>query len=124
MVVEKKPHISEARCGAPGTRLRCGMTSKKGGGASGGGHQVVLRNLPCSSSRKAWRSCSWVFMTMGPYQATGSWSGLPETRRDQGATTWRKNHPHPAFSPDGKRIYYNGNSGPWTTLHVAERGDA
>ena len=28
---------------------------------------------------------------------------------------------HPAFSPDGKRIYYNVNSGPWTTLHVAER---
>ncbi|HEV2197695.1 MAG TPA: hypothetical protein VGR55_19075 [Candidatus Acidoferrum sp.] len=29
------------------------------------------------SLRKAWRNCSWVFMTMGPYQATGSSSGLP-----------------------------------------------
>jgi hypothetical protein len=33
----------------------------------GGERQGILRNLPCSSSRKAWRSCSWVFMTMGPY---------------------------------------------------------
>lgn len=39
----------------------------------------------------------------------------------QGATTWRKNHPHPAFSADGKRIYYNVNEGKWTRLMVAER---
>jgi hypothetical protein len=38
----------------------------------------------------------------------------------QGAKTWRHNHPHPAFSPDGKRIYYNVNDGPWTRLYVAE----
>ena len=25
----------------------------------------------------------WVFMTMGPYQATGSWSGFPETSRNR-----------------------------------------
>jgi Tol biopolymer transport system component len=37
-----------------------------------------------------------------------------------GATSWRKNHPHPSFSPDGNRIYFNVNSGPWTTLYVAE----
>src|SRR6266478_2711816 len=40
-----------------------------------------FRNVPFSSSVKAWRSCSCVFMTMGPYQATGSSRGLPETRR-------------------------------------------
>src|SRR6267143_5369321 len=40
-----------------------------------------FRNVPFSNSVKAWRSCSWVFMTMGPYQATGSSRGLPETRR-------------------------------------------
>lgn len=39
----------------------------------------------------------------------------------EGAATWRKNHAHPAFSPDGKRIYYNVNSGPYTQLWVAER---
>jgi hypothetical protein len=54
----------------------------------------------------------------------GDWTWIAQFQGDQGATTWRKNHPHPAFSPDGKRIYYNVNSGPWTTLHVAERGDA
>ena len=52
------------------------------------------------------------------------WTWIAKFQGDEGATTWRKNHPHPAFSPDGKRIYYNVNSGPWTTLHVAERADA
>lgn len=56
--------------------------------------------------------------------AGGDWTWIAEFQGDQGATTWRKNHPHPAFSPDGKRIYYNVNSGPWTTLYAAERGDA
>lgn len=37
-----------------------------------------------------------------------------------GATSWRRNHPHPTFSADGRRVYYNVNSGPWTTLKVAE----
>ena len=37
-----------------------------------------------------------------------------------GATSWRRNHPHPVFSADGKRLYYNVNSGPWTTLMMAE----
>jgi len=50
------------------------------------------------------------------------WTWVAKFQGDEGATTWRKNHPHPAFSPDGTRIYYNVNSGPWTTLHVAERG--
>ena len=38
----------------------------------------------------------------------------------KGATTWRHNHPHPHFSPDGKRIYYNVNDAQWTKLMVAE----
>ncbi len=40
----------------------------------------------------------------------------------QGAKSWRRSHPHPVFSPDGRRIYYNVSEGPWTQLHVAERG--
>lgn len=40
-----------------------------------------------------------------------------------GANSWRRSHPHPAFSPDGKRIYFNVSSGPWTQLHVAEAAD-
>ena len=38
-----------------------------------------------------------------------------------GAASWRVSHPHPVFSPDGKRIYFNVSSGPWTQLYVAER---
>lgn len=38
-----------------------------------------------------------------------------------GATSWRRSHPHPVFSADGRRIYFNVSSGPWTQLHVAER---
>lgn len=41
-----------------------------------------------------------------------------------GATSWRRSHPHPAFSTDGRRIYYNVSEGPWTRLFVAERGPA
>jgi hypothetical protein len=39
---------------------------------------------------------------------------------NQGAASWRVSHPHPSFSADGKRIYFNVSSGPWTQLHVAE----
>jgi hypothetical protein len=38
----------------------------------------------------------------------------------RGATSWRKNHPHPVFSADGNRIYFNVNAGDYTELHVAE----
>ncbi|MCX7008531.1 MAG: hypothetical protein NTY53_14985 [Kiritimatiellaeota bacterium] len=37
-----------------------------------------------------------------------------------GAHSWRPSHPHPVFSPDGQRIYFNVSSGPWTQLYVAE----
>jgi Tol biopolymer transport system component len=40
----------------------------------------------------------------------------------RGAKSWRKNHPHPIFSADGKRIYFNVNSGDFTQLYVAEVG--
>ncbi len=37
-----------------------------------------------------------------------------------GATSWRRSHPHPVFSADSQRIYFNVSSGPWTQLYVAE----
>jgi hypothetical protein len=37
-----------------------------------------------------------------------------------GAESWRRNHPHPVFSPDGKRLYFNSAEGPWSRLQVAE----
>lgn len=40
----------------------------------------------------------------------------------RGAKSWRKSHPHPIFSADGRRIYFNVNEGEWTRLFVAERG--
>jgi len=38
-----------------------------------------------------------------------------------GAKSWRPAHPHPIFSSDGQRIYFNVNNSNWTQLYVAER---
>lgn len=38
-----------------------------------------------------------------------------------GAQSWRGSHPHPVFSADGNRIYYNVSSGAFSRLYVAER---
>jgi hypothetical protein len=43
--------------------------------------QRCLINAPVCSSAIAWRNSSWVFITIGPYQATGSSIGLPDTSR-------------------------------------------
>lgn len=68
-----------------------------------------------------------------PFGKPGHWAiGIGSTTKDefvivdqfdntQGAKTWRHNHPHPAFSADGRRVYYNVNDGPWTHLMVAEQ---
>jgi len=37
-----------------------------------------------------------------------------------GARSWRKPHPHPAFSADGRRIYFNVSGEGWTRLMVVE----
>jgi len=54
----------------------------------------------------------------------GNWTMIAKFQGAEGATTWRKNHPHPSFSADGKRIYYNVNSGKFTQLFVAERSES
>ncbi len=38
-----------------------------------------------------------------------------------GAKSWRRSHPHPTFSADGRRVYYNVSEGEWTRLFVAEQ---
>jgi len=38
----------------------------------------------------------------------------------RGARSWRVSHPHPVFSADGKRIYFNASDTAWTRLLVAE----
>jgi len=42
------------------------------------------------------------------------------TSRSHGAHSWRPSHPHPVFSPDGKRIYDNVSDGEFTRPFVAE----
>src|SRR5215467_14112666 len=42
-----------------------------------------LKNVPSCNSRNASRNCSCVFITIGPYHATGSSSGLPDTSRNR-----------------------------------------
>ncbi|MDB6137324.1 MAG: hypothetical protein JWO94_396 [Verrucomicrobiaceae bacterium] len=51
----------------------------------------------------------------------GKWALVHSFDQSQGAKSWRGNHPHPAFSADGRRIYFNVNDGPFTRLFVAEQ---
>jgi Tol biopolymer transport system component len=45
---------------------------------------------------------------------------LHRFHNSRGAESWRKNHPHPTFSRDGRRIYFNVSEAAWTSLYVAE----
>lgn len=54
--------------------------------------------------------------------ATGEQTFIDRFENGEGATSWRRSHPHPVFSHDGRRIYYNVSAGPWTRLYVAECG--
>src|SRR5262249_6329039 len=51
---------------------------------------------------------------------TGRYVTLHRFNNAGGARSWRVSHPHPAFSPDGRRIYFNVSDGRWTRLYVAE----
>lgn len=50
----------------------------------------------------------------------GSHVVLHKFDNSRGAKSWRRSHPHPVFSADGRRVYFNVSSGPWTQLYVAE----
>jgi len=50
----------------------------------------------------------------------GSYVFVHRFQQSAGARSWRVSHPHPVFSPDGKRIYFNVSGPQWTRLHVAE----
>ena len=52
----------------------------------------------------------------------GEWRLIHEFNNLRGARSWRRSHPHPVFSADGRRIYYNVSDGPFTRLYVAEAG--
>jgi hypothetical protein len=51
----------------------------------------------------------------------GKWVMLHSFDQTKGAKSWRRNDPHPVFSADGKRIYYNVSDGEFSRLFVAER---
>ena len=51
----------------------------------------------------------------------GRWAMLHSFDQTKGAKSWRRNDPHPVFSADGKRIYYNVSDSEWSRLFVAER---
>ena len=53
---------------------------------------------------------------------TGEHLAISRFRGDNGATSWRPPHPHPVFSRDGKRLYFNVSATGRTVLHVARAG--
>lgn len=50
----------------------------------------------------------------------GKWVLLHSFVQSLGAKSWRRNDPHPVFSADGHRIYFNVSDGQYTRLFVAE----
>lgn len=63
---------------------------------------------------------SWAVLVADVH--TGSYVSLHQFDNSKGAASWRRCHPHPAFSADGKRVYFNVSDGKWTQLYVAEVG--
>lgn len=59
-------------------------------------------------------------IVVGSTGADGAWAIIDRFMMDGGAESWRRPHPHPVWSADGRRIYYNRNRGAWTRLQVAE----
>jgi hypothetical protein len=51
----------------------------------------------------------------------GTWFVVHRLENGGGAASWRRSDPHPVFSADGRRIYFNASAGPWTRLMVAQR---
>jgi len=50
----------------------------------------------------------------------GHYQVLQRFDHSRGASSWRKPHPHPAFSRDGRRLYFNVSASAWTQLHVVD----
>lgn len=104
-----------------------------------GGRIVRLPGLPAMSNHPSVAPSGQLFVTDGLLDNVGGpakqWGvAVGDTRGGQfqvlhrydnsrGATSWRKNHPHPIFSADGRRIYFNVNATDWTQLYVAEAGN-
>src|SRR5207249_4864258 len=59
---------------------------------------------PVCSSAIAWRSCSCVFITIGPYHATGSSIGLPDTSTKRDTLVARLHHDLDATVEEHQRV--------------------
>lgn len=62
----------------------------------------------------------WWAVAVGDF-AGSEWVRLKEFDNSKGESSWRGSHPHPVFSADGQRIYFNVSEGQWTRLWMAER---
>lgn len=62
----------------------------------------------------------WVITINDLLGGQGRYQLLHQFRQDRGAKSWRRNDPHPVFSADGRRVYFNVSEGEWTRLMVAE----
>lgn len=73
------------------------------------------------SRREGGKPGEWGII-VGSTGADAAWTIIHRFLNNGGATSWRHPHPHPVWSADGQRIYFNVSEGPWTRLHVAEAG--
>ncbi len=107
--------------------------------AEDGGKSIPIPNLPdLPADHPSVSPDGKLFVMDGPLKNLGGKPGewavmvcdvkgsryqiLRRFDNSHGAKSWRVNHPHPIFSADGQRIYFNVNEGPWTELFVAEAG--
>ena len=53
----------------------------------------------------------------------GDYQFLHRFDNSKGARSWRRSHPHPIFSADGNRVYFNVSDSKFTQLYVAQQAD-
>jgi Tol biopolymer transport system component len=101
-----------------------------------GGPVTQIHNVPALRGQHlAVSPCGKLFVSDGvqsPGGLPGEWAVMVADLRggrhqvidsflgNGGARSWRVSHPHPVFSADGQRIYYNVNAGKHTELRVAD----
>src|SRR5262249_46296881 len=85
-LLQRRPQAApagEGRDGALYARGRTGLRRRTQAKGGLGAPQPRLMNVPSFNSAKARCSSALVFITIGPYQATGSSIGLPDTNRNR-----------------------------------------
>lgn len=57
-------------------------------------------------------------LVVGETKTDGEYHTIHKFQNNNGANSWRPSHPHPIFSHDGKRIYFNVSEDGFTRLYV------